>query len=248
MSPEEAQGYINTDIANRQQDEAMFAAQRAKFESRLACSKRERQGRRRRPDSRGEPAARPGSPAGRGATERARTHDCRLKKDPNMADEVDSMVAGGNMYGIKEAFTDKMQDQISQGVRDSSYYTKVATAYGIAETGAKVVEIAAIGGLVVAGGPAGAAAFGSSVTTGIVGTSVGVSAIEGTEAGVDSYLHGDSAGQILTKTAVGVLNGAKDGAVGTFAQLPGVGIGIKVITAAGSRYGGNVRSSNRQQS
>ncbi len=240
--------YINTDIANRQKDEAMFAAQRAKFEADWHAQNEK---------DRAEGAAQIAAANQRRAQEallaaaqqKEQEHMIAvLKKDPNMADEVDSMVAGGNMEGIKEAFTDKMQDQISQGVRDSSYYTKVATAYGIAEGGAKVVEIAAIGGLVVAGGPAGAAAFGSSVTTGIVGTSVGVAGIEGTEAGVDSYLHGDSAGQILTKTAVGALNGAKDGAIGTFAQLPGVGIGNKSAYGSRSRYGRDLRYSNRQQS
>jgi hypothetical protein len=238
MSREEAQGYVDTDIANRQKDEAMFAQQRAKFEADWHA-----QNAKDRAEGAAQIAAADKVRAQQAALALAQQREQEhmiavLKKDPNMADEVDSMVADGNLYGIKEAFTDKMQDQINQGVRDSNYYTKVATAWGIAEGGAKVVEIAAIGGLIVVGGPAGAAALGGSVTTGIVGTSVAVAGIEGTEAGVDSYLHGDSAGQILTKTAVGVLNGAKDGAVGCFAQLPGVGVATKVITAAGADTAG----------
>ena len=221
MSPEDAQYYVNIDIQNRQNDEAMFAQQRAKFEAdwQNQIAKDRAEGARQI----AEAAQRRAQEAAQAQYEQ-QLHDrmmAKLQQDPAMADKVNELVANKDWDSMEIAYMDKLYDQMSTGQKDAAYYNHVADAYGVAEDAAKLTVIASKGALIAMGNPAG-----MLVTATAVGT------VSAAEQGSESYVRGDSASEVLTHTAVGFVSGAKDGAMGVYMNMPGVSTTAKILVPA----------------
>jgi MFS family permease len=149
-----------------------------------------------------------------------------LNQDPSVKDQVNQMAANGDVEGLKDMFKDKMVTQMAQGQKDAAYYNTMATVYGAGEVGAKLVVAGAKGALIAVGGPAG-----------MVVTGVAVGSISATQEGTQSYVNGDSVGQIVEHTTVGFVSGVKDGVIGVYTQMPGISTTAKYLIPAGADAG-----------
>jgi hypothetical protein len=145
----------------------------------------------------------------------------KLQQDPSTRDFANELAADNNLEGLKDIYKEKLGEQMAQGERDAAHYNTMATIYGVGEVGAKVVVAGAKGALIAVGGPAG-----------MLATGVAVGSISAAQEGTQSYVNGDSAGEILAHTAVGFATGVKDGAIGVYTQMPGIGTGAKYLIPA----------------
>ena len=147
----------------------------------------------------------------------------KMKDDPKVGEDVRDAAANGNTEYLKYLYGEKLSAQMTQGQKDATYYNRMATVYGVGEVGAKIVVAGAKGALIAVGGPAG-----------MLATGVAVGSISAAQEGTQSYVNGDSAGQILGHTATGFLSGAKDGAIGVYTQMPGISTAAKYLIPAGA--------------
>ncbi len=135
--------------------------------------------------------------------------------------EINQLVKDGSYAGLEDLYRENLEKQITGGTAVSASEQNWEQALAVGENISRGVVAASKGALMVAGGPAGAAATGLAVGT-----------VSAAEQGTESYVRGDSLGKVAAKTAGGFLSGAKDGMVSVYTNLPGVGTGAKLMVGA----------------
>ncbi|NOZ66208.1 MAG: zinc-ribbon domain-containing protein [Alphaproteobacteria bacterium] len=135
--------------------------------------------------------------------------------------EINQLVKDGGYGGLEDLYREKLEQQVTSGETDSASEQTWEKAMAVGEYASRGVTAAAKGALMVAGGPAGAAATGLAVGT-----------VSAAEQGAESYVRGDSMGEVAARTAGGFLSGAKDGMVSVYGNLPGVGTSAKLLVGA----------------
>ena len=223
VTPEQAQQEIQQDLNRQAQDRAEadrnLAEWRAKNAEQLAQERIE--GQRSIDEANARRAA---EAAAAKADQEMRDHILsKMKDDPKVGEDVRDAAANGNTEYLKYLYEEKLSAQMTQGQKDAAYYNRMATVYGVGEVGAKLVVAGAKGALIAVGGPAG-----------MLATGVAVGSISAAQEGTQSYVNGDTAGQILGHTATGFLSGAKDGAIGVYTQMPGISTAAKYLIPAGA--------------
>jgi hypothetical protein len=217
VTPQQAREEVAQDLERQRQDQVQYEKNIADFRASNArqLAKDRAEGQRQINEAN---ARRAQEAAQKAYNERLQAHIVsKLKDDPSVSGQLSDM----DLDGLKDIYRDKLHVQIDTGIKDAAYYNNVATAYGVAETAARVTVAVTKGALVTIGGPAGIA-----VTATAMGT------ISAAEQGSESYVRGDSAGEILTHTAVGFVSGAKDGAIGVYTNMPGVSKLVKYVVPA----------------
>jgi hypothetical protein len=147
----------------------------------------------------------------------------KMGKDPNLGQEIKDAAARGDVSTLKALYGDKLKDDMSQNMAEAQHQENMAKVYQAGEYVAKGVVAASKGALIAVGGPAG-----------MVVTGVAVGSISAAQEGTQSYVNGDSMGQVFGHTAVGFATGFKDGAVGVYTQMPGVSTAAKYLVPAGA--------------
>ena len=223
VSPEQAQQEVNEETAryarDRAEQERNLAEWRAKNAEQLAKERIEGQ---RSIDEANQRRAI--EAAQLKADQQMRDHILeKLKNDPSVGQDMRDAAADGNTEYMKEVYKEKLGEQMTQGQKDAAYYNKMATIYGAGEVGAKLIVAGSKGALIAIGGPAG-----------MLATGVAVGSISAAQEGTQSYVNGDSAGQILEHTAIGFASGVKDGAIGVYTQMPGISTTAKYLIPAGA--------------
>jgi hypothetical protein len=147
----------------------------------------------------------------------------RLSGDPSLQDRVKQLQAGGNWDEIENLYTDKVGVQIKDGIGESKYWQWWASAHKVGEVGSKLVVAGSKAAMMIVGGPVGAVAIGA-----------GVGVISSAQEGAESYYRGDSTTRVVGSTIVGFLSGVKDGAIGAYVNMPGVGGMTRYFLPAGA--------------
>ncbi|HEC00849.1 MAG TPA: zinc-ribbon domain-containing protein, partial [Sphingomonadales bacterium] len=140
----------------------------------------------------------------------------------DLEEEINQLVKDGSYDGLEDLYRERLEQQVTGGEADSASEQTWEKAMAVGEYASRGVVAAAKGTLMVAGGPAGAAATGLAVGT-----------VSAAEEGAESYVRGDSMGEVAARTAGGFLSGAKDGVVSVYGNLPGTGKAAKLLVPAG---------------
>lgn len=223
VTPEQAQQEINQDLQRRAQDQAAAEKNLAEWRAKNAAAlEKDRQ----------EAAASVAAADARRAQEAQQAAmdkywaDRIVKKlgnDPNVGKDIKDAADRGDVKTLKGIYGDKLGKEMVQNQADAQHYNNMAKLYTAGEYVSKGVVAASKGALIAIGGPAGMAVTGAAVGS-----------ISAAQDGAQSYVNGDSVGQVLGHTAVGFVTGAKDGAVGIYTQMPGVSTAAKYLVPAGA--------------
>jgi len=136
--------------------------------------------------------------------------------------EIDQLIKDGSYAGLEDLYRENLEKQITSGETESVNEQNWEKVMAVGENVSRGVVAASKGALMVAGGPAGAAA-----------TGLAVGSVSAAEQGAESYVHGDSLDEVAAKTAGGFLSGAKDGMVSVYTNLPGTRDAAKFLVPAG---------------
>ena len=142
------------------------------------------------------------------------------------ADDIDDLAASGNTGALKDLYATHLRNMIATESAEAAAQAQWATAMDAGATISKVVLAGAKTGMMVVAGPAGYAA-----------AAAGMGVIQSAEEGANAYVSGASGAQIAKSMATGFLSGAKDGAIGRYTNLPGVGPATKVLLPAAADAG-----------
>lgn len=222
VTPEQARQEVQQDLTRQAQDQAESERLTREWRARNA----EQQAKDRAEGARqiAEADARRAQEAAQTKADEAMTkHILEKLKGTEEAYDAVQAARNGDLEGLKEIYKEKLGVDMTQSQKDAAYYDKMATLYGAGEVTAKLIVAGSKAGLIAVGGPAGI-----GLTAGLTGT------ISAAQEGTQSYVNGDSAGEIFAHTVGGFLSGAKDGAVGVYTQLPGIGTGAKYLIPAGA--------------
>lgn len=133
-------------------------------------------------------------------------------------DEINRLSASGNVRALIDLYAEQLRKTILRESGEAASQGRWATALDAGYYASVATLAAARTGLMVVGGPA--------------GTVVGMGLIQAAQEGATVSVAGGSAVQVLKATATGMLSGVKDGAIGRFTNLPGVGPATRVLLPA----------------
>lgn len=133
-------------------------------------------------------------------------------------DEINRLAASGDARALSDLYAEQLRTTIRRESGKAASQARWATALDAGYYASVATLAAARTGLMVVGGPA--------------GTVVGMGLIQAAQEGATVSVAGGSRVQILKATATGMLSGVKDGAIGRFTNLPGVGPATRVLLPA----------------
>lgn len=142
------------------------------------------------------------------------------------ADDINRLAASGDTGALKDLYANHLRNVIATESAEASAQAQWATAMDAGATISKVVLAGAKTGMMVVAGPAGYAA-----------AAAGMGVIQSAEEGANAFVSGASGGQVVKAMATGFLSGAKDGVIGRYTNLPGVGPATKVLLPAAADAG-----------
>jgi hypothetical protein len=134
---------------------------------------------------------------------------------------VSAGLTGASSAELQDMYGRHLRAAMQKSSAEAAYNANLATALDVGYYASKVVLAGAKTGLVVAGGPMGAA------------VSIGASGlITGVEEGTTAYLDPAGGKSVVGSFATGFLSGVKDGAIGRYTNLPGTSTLKKVLLPA----------------
>lgn len=142
--------------------------------------------------------------------------------DGRSTDDINRLAASGDTAGLADLYKDHLRNVIASESANAESEARWATAMDAGYYTSKVVLAGAKTAMVVVGGPAGYVAAG-----------VGSGVIRAAEEGANVYVASDGSITATVKaTAGGFVSGVKDGVVGRYTNLPGVGPATKILLPA----------------
>lgn len=142
--------------------------------------------------------------------------------DGRSTDDINRLAASGDTEGLADLYKDHLRNVIETESANAKSEGRWATAMDAGYYTSKVVLAGAKTAMVVVGGPAGYVAAG-----------VGSGVIRAAEEGANVYVASDGSITATVKaTAGGFVSGVKDGVVGRYTNLPGVGPATKILLPA----------------
>ena len=136
-------------------------------------------------------------------------------------DALDRLAAGGHTAELADLYGEHLRGVIAANSAEAASQARWADAMAVGEYAARATVAAAKTGLMAVGGPAG---YGAVM--------LGSGAIRAAEEGAEALARGGDARHVVKGLATGFVFGAKDGFVGRFANVPGVGAGTRVLMPA----------------
>ena len=146
-------------------------------------------------------------------------------------DDLGRLAGGGHSQELAGLYEEHLRSAIAAHANEAARQASWADAMAVGEYAARAALAAAKAGLVVAGGPA---TYGGVLLGG---------AIQATQEGTDAFVRGGNARKVAKGLATGFLFGAKDVLVGRYANVPGAGVGTRILApAAGDAFETYVRT------
>ncbi len=136
--------------------------------------------------------------------------------------EVEQLIADNKVRALEDLLYQRLIRQVAAGRAEFTAEQNYEQYMAVGENISRAAVAASKAGLMAVGGP-----------TGIAATAAAVGTVSAAEEAAVSAVGGDPIDQVMKKTAVGFLSGAKDGAVSVYTNFPGTGKVAKLLVPAG---------------
>jgi hypothetical protein len=136
-------------------------------------------------------------------------------------EEIDRLAGAGDSGAIADLYDAHLRRIIDAASAEAQSQAHWADAMAVGEFASKVALAGAKTGMMVAGGPAG-----------YLASAVGSGVITSAESAAQTFVAGDDGRDVVKALATGFLSGAKDGVIGRYVNMPGVGAGTRILLPA----------------